>query len=499
MITASHNPVQDNGMKIVDSDGGMLAMSWEGFAAELANEPMASAVAKLQDIAKAAGVQIPAASCPSAVKVVIGCDTRPSSALLRDLVKAGAEAVGVVVEDIGVVPTPVVHHVVRCTNSNDSTLKAAQSVQGYYDFMATALADVLGSAGVGAARAPLRVDCASGVGSVTVAALDGKLPACIALQVVNGCDEPGAAGQLNDACGAEYAQKQRLAPRGFDTPTQGPAASLDGDADRVVYHYYAGAEWRLLDGDAIATLAAAFVQEQISALGWSIAKPGSASDEADAISVGVVQTAYANGASTAYIRDTLQLPIAMARTGVKFVHHAATAYDIGIYFEANGHGTVLFSDKVMQRAKATAADESAPAAARAAAVRLEAASRLINQAVGDAVSDVLFCEAVLVLKGWELPQWDALYNDLPSRQLKVKVPDRDAFKPNDSETRLLQPEELQASIDAAVAASGGSARAFVRPSGTEDVVRIYAEADDSAAADALAAKVQQAIVDYAGQ
>ena len=33
-----------------------------------------------------------------------------------------------------------------------------------------------------------------------------------------------------------------------------------------------------------------------------------------------------------------------AKTGVKHVHHAAQQFDIGIYFEANGHGTVLFSD-----------------------------------------------------------------------------------------------------------------------------------------------------------
>ena len=32
-------------------------------------------------------------------------------------------------------------------------------------------------------------------------------------------------------------------------------------------------------------------------------------------------------------------------TGVKYLHHAAKDYDIGIYFEANGHGTVLFSPR----------------------------------------------------------------------------------------------------------------------------------------------------------
>lgn len=29
-----------------------------------------------------------------------------------------------------------------------------------------------------------------------------------------------------------------------------------------------------------------------------------------------------------------------AKTGVKHLHHKAQEFDIGVYFEANGHGTV---------------------------------------------------------------------------------------------------------------------------------------------------------------
>ena len=36
-------------------------------------------------------------------------------------------------------------------------------------------------------------------------------------------------------------------------------------------------------------------------------------------------------------------------TGVKYLHEAAKQFDIGIYFEANGHGTVLFSPDLLQR------------------------------------------------------------------------------------------------------------------------------------------------------
>lgn len=36
--------------------------------------------------------------------------------------------------------------------------------------------------------------------------------------------------------------------------------------------------------------------------------------------------------------------VSFAKTGVKFLHHKAAHFDLGTYFEANGHGTVLFSD-----------------------------------------------------------------------------------------------------------------------------------------------------------
>jgi len=96
---------------------------------------------------------------------------------------------------------------------------------------------------------------------------------------------------------------------------------------------------------------------------------------------------------------------------VKFVHHEAEKYDLGIYFEANGHGTVLFSDALLARFKAMQA--TATGEARVALGRILAASELINQAVGDAMSDALFVEAVLALKGWSVQDWDKMYNDLP--------------------------------------------------------------------------------------
>lgn len=57
-------------------------------------------------------------------------------------------------------------------------------------------------------------------------------------------------------------------------------------------------------------------------------------------------------------------------------------------------------------------------------MRLLAASKLVNQAVGDAFSGLLLAEAILQNLSWSINQWNELYQDLPSRQLKVGFSDQ---------------------------------------------------------------------------
>ena len=107
---------------------------------------------------------------------------------------------------------------------------------------------------------------------------------------------------------------------------------------------------------------------------------------------------------------------------------------------------------------------------------------LINQTVGDAASDMLLVEVVLAHKSYSGVEWDSLYVDLPNRLVKVKVANRNVFKTEDAERRLTSPPTLQAKIDELVR-KYEDGRSFVRPSGTEDVVRVYAEARAKSQAD----------------
>lgn len=146
--------------------------------------------------------------------------------------------------------------------------------------------------------------------------------------------------------------------------------------------------------------------------------------------------------------------------------------------------------------------------------------------------------------------WDGLYTDLPSRQTKLTVADRtvrcarqcveagmavagvasvtaamrlprsgalltcalcaasaprcsraahgaQAIRCSEDERRVLQPAELQVALDGLMLGVE-SGRCFVRPSGTEDAVRIYAEAATQPLADGLALDAARAVHALAG-
>jgi phosphoacetylglucosamine mutase len=182
---------------------------------------------------------------------------------------------------------------------------------------------------------------------------------------------------------------------------------------------------------------------------------------------------------------------------VKHLHHAAQQFDVGIYFEANGHGTVLFKPQVTDSLRSVTRNAQSTRSNKDAAERLLLLIDLINQTVGDAISDLLVVECILAARDWDIASWNSQYTDLPNRQLKIAVKDRAVIQTTDAERRVTEPAELQTAVDQLVA-KYTRGRSFVRPSGTEDVVRVYAEADTQENADLLAYEVSLAVYNLAG-
>ncbi|TYI96254.1 hypothetical protein E1A91_D01G058400v1 [Gossypium mustelinum] len=268
---------------------------------------------------------------------------------------------------------------------------------------------------------------------------------------------------FNGGVGADYVQKEKVVPRGIGSNDVGlRCARLDGDADRLVYFSVStnsSRKFDLVDGDKILSLFALFIKEQPSIL----AKDGNEKPNNNSQArLGVVQTAYANGASANYLKQ-LGLEVIFTPTGVKHLHEkAAQNNELGLASEGS------------ERQKA--------------APRLLSVRKLINQAVGDALSCLLLVEAILQQKGCR----DHIY--LFSL---VKVVYRTAVATTNAETVAIRPPGIQEAIDAETV-KYPKGRCFIRPSGTEDVIRVYAEASTQEAADSLASSVAKIVDRFLG-
>ncbi|KAH8884549.1 N-acetylglucosamine-phosphate mutase-like protein [Thozetella sp. PMI_491] len=457
MITASHNPASDNGVKIVDPKGEMLDQDWEKYATTLVNCPTDEDLVKCyNELAKHLKINL-----ATPAKVVYGRDTRPSGHTLAAALADAFQATNTEFVDYKILTTPQLHYLVRATNTEGTPASYGKvSEVGYYEKLAVAFEKALMGRKI---NGTLTVDCANGVGGPKLSEFLKYIPkdkVAFDVNVVN--DDVLRPEVLNLDCGADFVKTKQRAPPSPKPQPGARSCSLDGDADRLIY-YWTDPEsgFFMLDGDRISSLAASFIGELVESAGLT-----------GEISIGVVQTAYANGASTNYIQQHLKLPVKCTPTGVKHLHHVAQGFDVGVYFEANGHGTVLFSTDATRLFAKTAPQSPAQ---KDALDTLLALSDMINQTVGDAISDMLMVEVILAHKGWTLRDWALTYTDLPNRLVRVEVGNKDVFKTTDAERRLSHPEGVQDEIDRAVK-KYKDARAFARASGTENACRVYAEA-----------------------
>eukprot|EP00057_Strongylocentrotus_purpuratus_P005864 XP_003731894.1 PREDICTED: phosphoacetylglucosamine mutase [Strongylocentrotus purpuratus] len=96
MITASHNPEEDNGVKLVEPMGEMLVPDWEGYASRMANSSDEDLECTVKTVVKEAQVDILAPA-----NVFIARDTRPSSVVLAQSLKDGVTAMEGQLTDYG--------------------------------------------------------------------------------------------------------------------------------------------------------------------------------------------------------------------------------------------------------------------------------------------------------------------------------------------------------------------------------------------------------------
>ncbi|PNX55688.1 phosphoacetylglucosamine mutase-like protein, partial [Trifolium pratense] len=162
--------------------------------------------------------------------------------------------VGAVASDMGILTTRQLHWMVRARNKG---IKASE--QDYFEQLSNSFRCLMDLIPTGQSKCDgmndkLVVDGANGVGGAKLQILH-KLLNVLDIEVRNSSQDEGV---LNDGVGADYVQKEKVAPRGFGSKDAGiRCASLDGDADRLVYFSVppeSNAPIDLVDGDKILSL-----------------------------------------------------------------------------------------------------------------------------------------------------------------------------------------------------------------------------------------------------
>jgi len=476
VITASHNPIDDNGAKLIDSNGEMLAADWEPVLEEFCNLPDDPKLVTERFLRLVQEYGLDLSQDQRRPTVLIGYDTRPSCESLVELVLQGLSILSPFIETInyGQVTTPAMHFLVAESNKLNECIKVTK----YYEQLIDGFVEIFRmskSTRKHYKPTELIVDCANGVGYKTMEYLCNNKDFCqqLPIRLINRTD-----GILNHECGADFVKTEQKAPSNANEVGI-RYASLDGDADRVIYFYLEteqGAQkLRMLDGDKIMALYALFLKDSIKR-----------ADLEDKLSLGIVQTAYANGASSDYLKQQLGLQVDCVDTGVKNLHRKAKEYDFGIYFEANGHGTIWVSSR---------AKEEISASNNEAGLHLKQILKILNNYTGDAISDILIVETILDFYDMNIESWYKFYDDRPNSLIKVEVKDRNLIETTNAARTCTKPVGLQDYIDSLIKTSSSQARTFVRASGTENVVRIYAEAKTQKEADEIASKVAEKVIE----
>lgn len=294
--------IQDNGVKLVDPRGEMLEASWEQYATYLANAPTTDAFLDVVDaIVKNTKIDL---SRPA--RVVYGRDTRPSGSELVAALEDGLKAMGAEARNAGITTTPIVHYLVRAINTKGTPESYGDDTEeGYYEKLSSAFKKLVVSCTIflnqrltifpykaGKSKPePLVIDCANGVGTDAAEKITKYLGDSLPLILTNTATT--TEGALNYQCGADYVKTtQRLPPSLADKLKPGQrGCSFDGDADRLMYFYLdERGHFQMLDGDKIAALVSSFIVDLVRLAGLE-----------KQIKVGLIQTAYANGASTKYL------------------------------------------------------------------------------------------------------------------------------------------------------------------------------------------------------
>ncbi|KAI4838422.1 phosphoacetylglucosamine mutase [Plasmodium brasilianum] len=347
---------------------------------------------------------------------------------------------------------------------------------------------------------------------------------------------------LNFHCGAEYVYRKRKLPINASSDNVNTKfCTFDGDADRVLYFFIhdvfydypngngsiagssgiadsssdnpistekcCGSNIAILDGPKITCLLLKCIMKMLSQIDVSNISVLS-SNTTKQLDINIIHTSYVNSAFLKYINNIkkyaneqmelfqyISINIICTKTGIKYLDKIAQKSSIGILFESNGHGTIYTDiNKLNEWSRSLCIEKDK------SFIALKKYLLFFNQTAGDAIIDFVAIELSLSFLNLTINQWDQFYDPLPSLYINIPCPRNilaEIIPHPEHEKYLIQPLCLQREIDQVVREIDSHlGRCFIRPSGTENLIRIYAEAQTAEKMNNILHKAKDIVYTY---
>jgi phosphoacetylglucosamine mutase len=384
MIVYCPNTFKNNCIKLIDSSGDFLEDSWIDNALQLIN---CNDTRKMLTVLNKHVAQYPA--CRKGT-VIFGYQQSKMNNAILQACRQGIKTSMACSFDAGQVTTPELYYHITSHNHFSQSCYLTNLVNSHSELVKwlTKAID-----GVYPSHLVCHVDCGNGVGGRKLSIMNPLLKeACVKLVLYNRED-------VSQHCGVDHVTNYRRVPANMGNIKNELCCSIDEDADRIVFFTKVKNQIILLPGERIATLFAVAINDMCDHAGLTP-------------SIGIIQTSTTNGACTSFIKRHVPKAaiVTVTTSNVHVLHTEAQEYDIGIYFDLNGCGTVVFSPLFMS----SIADNTE-------AVPLLAIYALLGQHTGDALGNLLVVLAIIQCRG--LTYWLNLYQDLPNRSERMYVGD----------------------------------------------------------------------------
>ncbi|MCQ2820533.1 MAG: hypothetical protein MJ252_24985 [archaeon] len=491
MLSASHNVYTDNGIKLAGIKGEMVSEDSEKFFVEIANtknlrETMIEITKKIQ-------------LKTNKFYILIGHDTRESNENFVKIITKCLECFSdCKYKCYGIVTTPCLHFLTYFSQIMYKKNKIQfdfPPLENYWKFLKLSYEDYMNFYCKYIGKEDTRkekefyIDCANGTAAFCKDNIKEIMSSNKSLKISFINTDYKNFKILNDGCGAEFVHKSKAFPAQYNKEVKENLA-FDGDVDRIIYFISVNDQFRMIDGDRLIVLNAMILNHFTSLL-----SPELREKFFKEIKIGVVTTAYANGALISYIKNNFpNLDLVLGKTGVKNVHAKANSFDMAVYFEANGHGNFHVDENFEKKINKLQAEITNSKDSQILELLLKYVT-MFNVTIGDSLSIYLATDAALFTLNKTLEDIANIFQEIPNELIKVKVKDKSIFICNEDESRLIEPVEVQKFIDETVKGIE-QGRCFMRPSGTEDVVRLYAEAAKKEDCHMIMEKVKELLSKY---